>query len=79
MQELVQLTWVFSRSFSMPSASFSMPEDPGGTGQVTYTTNQKFYPQTHNNTNVHFTHNEIELLNKGLKHNLNPNTIIIKS
>ena len=24
MQELVQLTWVFSRSFSMPCASFSM-------------------------------------------------------
>ena len=27
-----------------------------------------------NNTNVHFNHNEIELLNKGLKHNLKTNT-----
>ena len=42
--------------------------------KVTYITNQKFYPRTHNNTNVHFNHNEIELLNKGLKHNLKPNT-----
>ena len=32
MQELVQLTRVFSRSFSMPCASFSMLHGPGGTG-----------------------------------------------
>ena len=32
MQELVQLTWVFSRSFSKPCASFSMIDGPGGTG-----------------------------------------------
>ena len=31
MQELVQLTWVFSRSFSMPCTSFSMLDGPGGT------------------------------------------------
>ena len=29
MQELVQLTWVFNRSFSMPCASFSMLDSPG--------------------------------------------------
>ena len=28
MQELIQHTWVFSRSFSMPCASFSMLDDP---------------------------------------------------
>ena len=33
LQELVQLTWCFSRSFSMPYASFSMLYGPGGTGQ----------------------------------------------
>ena len=32
MQELAQLTWVFSRSFSMPCASFWMLDGPGGTG-----------------------------------------------
>ena len=32
MQELVQLTWVFNRSFSMSCASFSMLDGPGGTG-----------------------------------------------
>ena len=32
MQELVQLTLVFSRSFSMPCASFSMLDGLGGTG-----------------------------------------------
>jgi hypothetical protein len=42
--------------------------------KVTYTTNQKLHPQTHNNTNVHFSHNEIDLLNKVLKHNLKSNT-----
>ena len=31
MQELVQLTWVLSRSFSKPCASFSMLDGPGGT------------------------------------------------
>ena len=34
MQELVQLTQVFSRSFSMPCASFSMLDGPGGTGWI---------------------------------------------
>ena len=42
--------------------------------KVTYTTNKKFYPRTHNNTNVHFSHNKIELINKGLKQNLKSNT-----
>ena len=71
----------------MSCALFSVFDGPGGTGcnvkhnkklkalkkkqKVTYTTNQKFYPQTHNNTNVHYSHNEIELQNKGLKHNTN--------
>ena len=32
MQELVQLTSVFSRSFSIPCASFSMLDWPGKTG-----------------------------------------------
>ena len=32
MQEVVQLTRVFSRSFSMPCGSFSMLDAPGGTG-----------------------------------------------
>ena len=31
MQELVQLTLVFSRSFSIPCESFSMLDGPGGT------------------------------------------------
>ena len=31
-KKLVKLTWVFSRSFSMPCASFSMLGGPGGTG-----------------------------------------------
>ena len=31
-KKLVKLTWVFSRSFSMPCASFSMLDGPGGTG-----------------------------------------------
>ena len=32
MQELVQLTLVLSRNFSMPCASFSILDCPGGTG-----------------------------------------------
>ena len=31
MQEIVKLTWVFSRSFSIPCTSFSMLYGPGGT------------------------------------------------
>ena len=31
-KKLVKLTWVFSRSFSRPCASFSMLGGPGGTG-----------------------------------------------
>ena len=42
--------------------------------KVTYTTNQKFHPQTHNNCNVYFSHNEIHLLNIGLKNNQKPST-----
>ena len=68
----------------------TMPEVTQGGGgggllkkKVTYIPNQKFHPLTHNNTNVHFSHNEIDLLNEGLQHNLkakanNKNQIINK-
>lgn len=41
---------------------------------TTYHTKHKFHPRIFNTTNITFNHDETKLLEKGLKHNLQPNT-----
>ena len=58
MQELVQLTWVFSRSFSISCASFSMLDGPGGTVK-----HWKWKASTKNSSKLNkFLHSEVNLL-----------------
>ena len=56
MQELVQLTWVFSRSFSMPCASFSMLDGPSGTWKASAKNWSKLNKLLHSEVNLLIQH-----------------------
>ena len=55
--------------------NFSMiTENSATNNEKTYITKPKFHLQTYNNANVHFNRDELDLLNKELKHNLQSDT-----
>ena len=64
MQELVQLTSVFSRSFSIPCASFSMLDGPVGTGTIKHCKQYTWLRKASakNSSKLKFLHSEVNLL-----------------